>query len=270
MHTPPDRAAGTGWIEVIAGSMFSGKSEELIRRLRRAEIACQKVQVFKPAIDDRYSSVDVVSHNAQRLACERVSRASDILSLVSSDTQVVGIDEAQFLDMDLVGVCELLANAGVRVVVAGLDQDYRGRPFEPVPQLLAVAEYITKTRAICVRCGQAALRSQRLGESTERVVVGAAESYEPRCRACYRDPEATSTGLFTRQTAEEAASATRRPSRHPGGQRRAAAHRPADAKVSRAASRRRVRVQEARPRRRPERDAVPRRQVRAARGRQGS
>src|SRR6188474_516209 len=140
MRTPPEKTGHVGWIEVIAGSMFSGKSEELIRRLRRAEIAKQRVQVFKPAIDDRYSAEDVVSHSAQRIASERVHRASDILERVQRDTQVVGIDEAQFLDADLVEVCERLADSGIRVVVAGLDQDYRGRPFEPVPQLLAVAE----------------------------------------------------------------------------------------------------------------------------------
>jgi thymidine kinase len=196
MQSPPDRPAGSGWIEVIAGSMFSGKSEELIRRLRRAEIARQRVQVFKPEIDTRYSADDVVSHSAQRLPCERVTHASEILERIRPDTQVVGIDEAQFFDSDLVAVCERLANAGIRVVVAGLDQDYRGKPFEPMPQLLAVAEYITKTRAICVRCGQPALRSQRLGAATERVVLGAAETYEPRCRRCFEDPDAAGEELF--------------------------------------------------------------------------
>jgi len=196
MHSPPDRSTGAGWIEVIAGSMFSGKSEELIRRLRRAEIARQKVQVFKPALDSRYSAADVVSHSDQRMRSERITRASDILERVLPETQVVGIDEAQFLDLELVDVCERLANSGRRVIVAGLDQDYRGQPFEPVPQLLAVAEYITKTRAICVACGQPALRSQRLSASTERVVVGAGDAYEPRCRACFVDPEAPGSRLF--------------------------------------------------------------------------
>jgi thymidine kinase len=196
VQSPPDRSTGPGWIEVIAGSMFSGKSEELIRRLRRAEIARQKVQVFKPALDNRYSAEDVVSHSAQRIASERVQRAREILERVDPDTRVVGIDEAQFLDAELVAVCERLADSGRRVIVAGLDQDYRGQPFEPVPQLLAIAEYITKTRAICVRCGQPALRSQRLGASTERVVVGAGETYEPRCRACFEDPEGHERELF--------------------------------------------------------------------------
>jgi thymidine kinase len=198
MHTPPDRAGKSGWIEVICGSMFSGKSEELIRRLRRAQIARQPVQVFKPAIDTRYSAEDVVSHNAQRIPSERVTGAREILERLQPETRVVGIDEAQFLDMELVDVCERLANSGLRVIVAGLDQDYRGVPFEPVPQLLAIAEYITKTRAICVCCGQPALRSQRLGASTERVVVGAGETYEPRCRDCFDDPEAPGRTLFER------------------------------------------------------------------------
>ena len=185
-----------GSLEVICGPMFSGKSEELIRRIKRAIIARQKVQVFKPALDTRFSDEEVVSHSAQRIPSERVSRAREILERVHHDTRVVGIDEAQFLDAELVDVCERLANSGLRVIVAGLDQDYRGQPFEPVPQLLAVAEYITKTRAICVCCGQPALRSQRLGASTERVVVGAGETYEPRCRACYQDPEGPTRGLF--------------------------------------------------------------------------
>ena len=133
----------TGWIEVICGSMFSGKSEELIRRLRRAKIARQKVQVFKPSVDDRYSEEDIVSHDEQRVPSEQVGSAKEILARTDPDTQVVGIDEAQFLGMELVTVCERLANEGQRVIVAGLDQDYRGQPFEPIPQLLAVAEYIT-------------------------------------------------------------------------------------------------------------------------------
>lgn len=179
----------SGWVEVITGSMFSGKSEELIRRLRRAEIARQKVQVFKPAVDTRDSQAEVVSHNDQRMRSQRVRTAREILEQLDDDTLVVGIDEAQFLDHDLVQVCEQLANAGKRVIVAGLDQDYRGQPFEPVPQLLAIAEYITKTRAICLCCGQPALRSQRLRGGTELVVIGAEEAYEPRCRACFELPE---------------------------------------------------------------------------------
>ena len=212
MHYPPDRIAGHGWIEVIAGSMFSGKSEELIRRLRRAQIARQKVQVFKPAVDTRFSKKAVVSHSDQRIPSQRVRSAREILKKLDADTQVVGIDEAQFLDTDLLEVCERLANAGKRVVVAGLDQDYRGKPFEPVPQLLAVAEYITKTRAICMQCGQPALRSQRLTGGTERVVVGAGDSYEPRCRGCYEQPEGAAGDLFQDEPAapSEAARSGRR------------------------------------------------------------
>ena len=196
MQSPPDRTSGNGWIEVIAGSMFSGKSEELIRRLRRAQIARQRVQVFKPEIDTRFSKEEVVSHSAQRFRSERITCAADILSKLELGTQVVGIDEAQFLDNDLVEVCQRMADSGIRVIVAGLDQDYRGQPFEPVPQLLAVAEYITKTRAICVRCGQPAARSQRITASTERVVVGSGDAYEPRCRACFVPPEGDEGALF--------------------------------------------------------------------------
>jgi thymidine kinase len=174
-----------GSIEVICGSMFSGKSEELIRRLRRAMIAKQKVQAFKPEIDDRFSPDDIVSHDDRRIDCEKVKCASDILKLAEDDTKVIGIDEAQFLAENLVDVCEKLAGAGKRVIVAGLDQDYRGKPFEPIPQLLALAESITKTMAVCMRCGAAANKTQRLIESEERIVVGAGEVYEPRCRKCF-------------------------------------------------------------------------------------
>jgi thymidine kinase len=177
-----------GSIEVICGSMFSGKSEELIRRLRRAMIARQKVQAFKPEIDDRFSPDDIVSHDERRIECEKVKTAEEILNLVRNDTRVVGIDEAQFLGDGLVAVCEKLADEGKRVVVAGLDQDYRGRPFEPIPQLLALAESITKTMAVCMRCGAPANKTQRLTASDERIVVGAGETYEPRCRSCFEPP----------------------------------------------------------------------------------
>jgi len=173
-----------GVIEAICGSMFSGKTEELIRRLRRAQIARMCVAIFKPAIDDRYSDSHIVSHNGISLPSIRVQTASDILAH-SSEVDVVGIDEAQFFDASLVGVCETLAGMGKRVIVAGLDQDYHGAPFEPIPALLAVAEYITKTLAICVVCGQPANRTQRVVLSDERVLVGSAESYEARCRACF-------------------------------------------------------------------------------------
>ena len=174
-----------GWIEVIAGSMFSGKSEELIRRLRRAKIARQRVQVFKPRIDVRYSHDHIVSHSEMRHESTTVETAAELLSKVEKETEVVGIDEGQFFDNDLVDVANRLAARGVRVIIAGLDQDYTGKPFEPMPQLLAVAEYITKTHAICVRCGQPANYSQRTVEVEGQVVVGAGEAYEARCRRCF-------------------------------------------------------------------------------------
>jgi thymidine kinase len=182
----PNRPA-SGWIEVITGSMFSGKSEELIRRMRRAEIARQKVQIFKPRLDDRYAEDQIVSHSDMKLPSETVTSATQILERVLPDTEVVGIDEGQFFDQALLEVANALAGRGVRVIVAGLDQDYRGRPFEPMPQLMAVAEYVDKALAICVKCGAPANRSQRLVASTDRVVVGGARQYEARCRRCF-DP----------------------------------------------------------------------------------
>jgi len=175
----------TGWVEVIAGSMFSGKSEELIRRLRRAKIARLKVQVFKPEIDVRFSRDHIVSHSEMRHESSAVRSAREILELLDPATEVVGIDEGQFFDHDLVEIVNRLAARGVRVIVAGLDQDYTGRPFEPMPQLLAIAEYITKTHAICVRCGQPANYSQRIVEVEGQVVVGASDAYEARCRRCF-------------------------------------------------------------------------------------
>ncbi|MFN2514813.1 MAG: thymidine kinase [Pyrinomonadaceae bacterium] len=174
-----------GWIEVIAGSMFSGKSEELIRRLRRAKIARQKVQVFKPEIDSRFSQDHIVSHSEMRHESANIRSASEVLAKVEADTEVVGIDEGQFFDNALVDVATQLAKRGVRVIIAGLDQDYTGKPWEPMPQLLAIAEYITKTHAICMKCGQPANYSQRIFESEERVAVGAAGMYEARCRRCF-------------------------------------------------------------------------------------
>jgi thymidine kinase len=176
-----------GWIEVIAGSMFSGKSEELIRRLRRAQIARQKVQIFKPRIDSRSGCDDIVSHSDMRIASQPVNSAAELLKAVAEDTEVVGIDEGQFFDLELPGVCNTLADRGRRVIVAGLDQDYLGKPFDPMPQLLAIAEYITKTLAICVVCGNPANHTQRLVASSERVLLGAQGTYEARCRRCY-DP----------------------------------------------------------------------------------
>ena len=174
----------TGWIEVICGSMFSGKTEELIRRLRRAQIARQHVAIFKPMIDTRYSNGHIVSHNGASLPSVTVQNAAEILEGCAS-VDVVGIDEAQFFDSSLVEIVEKLANSGRRVIIAGLDQDYLGKPFEPMPQLLAIAEYITKTLAICVVCGNPANRTQRVTKSAARVLVGAAGSYEARCRTCF-------------------------------------------------------------------------------------
>ena len=177
----------SGWIEVITGSMFSGKTEELIRRLRRAQIARQKVQIFKPRIDNRYADGHITSHSEMRISSEDVSSSAELLERVAPDTEVVGIDEGQFFDAELPAVCNTLADQGRRVIVAGLDQDYLGKPYEPMPQLLAIAEYITKTLAICVVCVNPANHTQRLVASAERVLVGAQGTYEARCRSCF-DP----------------------------------------------------------------------------------
>ncbi len=185
LHNMP---ANTGWIEVVCGCMFSGKTEELIRRLRRAQIAKQSVMIFKPKIDNRYSPNHIVSHSEQSLISTVIDNPLEIRSL-ARDAKVIGIDEAQFFTPDLVDVCEELANEGKRVIVAGLDQDYRGKPFEPMPQLLAVAEYITKTLAICMSCGNPADRTQRITNQQELVVVGAHNMYEARCRRCFVPPQ---------------------------------------------------------------------------------
>ena len=184
-HEEPPPRTNAGWVEVIAGSMFSGKSEELIRRLRRAKIARQKVQVFKPEVDSRFGDNQIVSHSEMRHDSSNSRSAAEVLAKVEPDTEVVGIDEGQFFDNELVNVANELARRGVRVIIAGLDQDYTGKPFEPMPQLLAIAEYITKTHAICMKCGQPANYSQRTFESDERVAVGAADKYEARCRRCF-------------------------------------------------------------------------------------
>jgi thymidine kinase len=186
------KQAQQGWIEVITGSMFSGKSEELIRRLRRVQIARQRVQVFKPIVDDRFSDAHIVSHSDMRIPSENVRNSDELVKRVADDTEVVGIDEGQFFDLNLPAACNTLADRGKRVIVAGLDQDYLGRPFEPMPQLLAIAEYITKTLAICVVCGDPANHTQRLVASRDRVLVGAENLYEARCRHCF-DP-ALATG----------------------------------------------------------------------------
>jgi thymidine kinase len=174
-----------GWIEVIVGCMFSGKSEELIRRLRRAQIARQRVQTFKPTIDTRFSAQDIVSHSEMRIESQVVASSRVLLDKVEPDTEVIGIDEGQFFDLELPAICNMLADRGKRVIVAGLDQDYLGKPFEPMPQLLAIAEYITKTHAICMVCGNPASHTQRLVPSGDRVLLGAQGLYEARCRACF-------------------------------------------------------------------------------------
>jgi thymidine kinase len=177
-HEEPPPRSNAGWVEVIAGSMFSGKSEELIRRLRRAKI-------FKPEVDSRFSDNQIVSHSEMRHDSANSRSAAEVLAKIEPDTEVVGIDEGQFFDNELVNVANELARRGVRVIIAGLDQDYTGKPWEPMPQLLAIAEYITKTHAICMKCGQPANYSQRTFESEERVAVGASDKYEARCRRCF-------------------------------------------------------------------------------------
>jgi len=190
-----DQRQGPGWIEVICGSMFSGKTEELIRRVRRAQIARQKVQVFKPRLDDRYQVEKVASHNGMHLDAIVVEGAKDILQLVDSDTTVVAIDEGQFFDWTIADVCDFLADTGRRVIIAGLDMDFRGEPFGPMPLLMAQAERVDKVQAICVVCGAPASRSQRLinGQPASYddpiIMVGANEVYEARCRRCHQVPK---------------------------------------------------------------------------------
>ena len=173
-----------GWIEVVCGSMFSGKTEELIRRLKRAKIAKMKVEIFKPAVDTRYDEVKVVSHDRNEITSTPVQTSSNIL-LLANDVEVVGIDEAQFFDDELPQVCNELANRGIRFIVAGLDMDFQGKPFGPIPQILATAEYVTKVHAICMRCGKLAHISHRTILNDKLVMLGETESYEPLCRTCY-------------------------------------------------------------------------------------
>ena len=173
-----------GWIEVICGSMFSGKTEELIRRLKRAKIAKQKVEIFKPEIDTRYDEIAVVSHDYNQIHSTPVPASANIPLLIN-DEDVVGIDEAQFFDMGLVAVCNQLANNGIRVIVAGLDMDYTGKPFGPIPALLATAEYVTKVHAICVNCGNLANHSHRITDNNKLVMLGETYSYQPLCRDCF-------------------------------------------------------------------------------------
>lgn len=183
-----------GWVEVVAGPMYSGKSEELIRRIKRAKIARQKVQVFKPSIDSRYSACDVVSHTGDRADAIPVESSEDILKLVENDTEVVAIDEVQFFDHDIIEVCRKLADRNKRVICAGLDMDFRGEPFGPTPELMATAEFVDKIQAICIVCGNPATRTQRLIDgkpakySDPIVFVGATEAYEARCRKCHEVP----------------------------------------------------------------------------------
>ncbi|MEL6591269.1 MAG: thymidine kinase [Bacteroidota bacterium] len=174
----------TGWIEVVCGSMFSGKTEELIRRLRRAEIANQRIKIFKPSLDTRYSKAEIVSHNRNAIPSIAVDEAKQILALVDG-ADVVGIDEAQFFDMAIVEVARELANQGMRVVVAGLDMDFRGEPFGPMPGLMATAEFVTKVHAICQQCGSLANFSYRKKRDDKEVLLGEKDAYEPRCRKCY-------------------------------------------------------------------------------------
>mgnify|MGYP000843891610 CR=1 FL=1 len=175
-----------GWIEVVAGSMFSGKTEELIRRMKRAKIAKQRVEIFKPQIDTRYSDENVVSHDSNYIQSKPVANSSVILDMVK-DVEVVGIDEAQFFDAGILDVCNQLANRGVRVIVAGLDMDFKGNPFGPMPALIAAAEYVTKVHAICMKCGDLANYSHRLSESELLVELGEKDKYEPLCRNCFNN-----------------------------------------------------------------------------------
>jgi len=184
----PDVSRRQGWIEVITGSMFSGKSEELIRRLKRAKLANQKVEIFKPMTDTRFSINNIVSHNANSISSTPVHNSSNIL-ILASDANVIGIDEGQFFDNGITEVCQQLANMGKRVIVAGLDMNYKGEPFGPMPNLLATAEYVTKLHAICMRCGHLALYSHRKIKNENLVMLGEKDEYEPLCRECFMKVE---------------------------------------------------------------------------------
>ncbi len=192
LENPFNHSVKKGWIEVICGSMFSGKTEELIRRLKRAKFAKQKVEIFKPAVDTRYDEVKVVSHDSNEIQSTPVPSSSNIL-LMTSEVDVVGIDEAQFFDSELPNVCNQLANSGVRVIIAGLDMDFLGNPFGPMPALMASAEYITKVHAICMRCGNLANHSYRITEENSLVVLGETNNYEPLCRDCFYKAQSMKT-----------------------------------------------------------------------------
>lgn len=188
LENKASRSSKKGWIEVICGSMFSGKTEELLRRIRRAEFARQNIELFKPAIDTRYDETEVVSHNENSRISTPVHNSSEILLYVNMETvEVVAIDEVQFFDDGIVAVCTTLADAGIRVIVSGLDMDFRGNPFGPMPKLMAVAEYVSKQHAICVRCGDLAHHSHRIVASKEQLLLGEKESYEPLCRHCFNE-----------------------------------------------------------------------------------
>ncbi len=182
---PMPWGSASGWIEVVCGSMFSGKTQELIRRLRLAMIAKQKVQVFNSSLDVRYGKNHIISHDLSKIASHSAAKSKDILRMVESDTQVVGIDEVQFFDPGIVAVCEVLAGQGRRVIAAGLDQDYRGQPFAVTAKLMAIAEFVSKNLAVCVVCGNPANRTQRLTHTKKRIEVGAGSKYEARCRRCF-------------------------------------------------------------------------------------
>lgn len=188
-----------GWVEVIVGSMFSGKTEELIRRLNRATFAKQKIQVFKPMIDDRYHATDVTSHNRSSIRAMPVKDITQILEHLSSDTQIVGIDEGQFFSDEIVKLVQVLANRGIRVIVAGLDTDWKAQPFGPMPQLMAIAELVTKQHAVCVVCGGPACRTQRTSGGDEQVQIGATDSYEARCRHHFRPEKLPSQMVSQKQ-----------------------------------------------------------------------
>ena len=247
MAEPHYPLPSTGWIEAIVGSMYSGKTEELIRRLRRAQIARQRVEIFKPAIDDRFAADAIVSHSELRIPSRAVKTAREILRH-AHEAEVIGIDEGQFLGPGLIAVCQQLARQGKRVIVAGLDQDYLGRPFEPMPELLAIAEYITKTLAICMVCGAPANRTYRKVSRGGRVVVGGSDLYEARCRRCFelgrkarRTPEPKSVFGGHNESIETRPRARRRPaSRKPAG-RKPAGRKPAVSKPARRRPARRVR-----------------------------
>ncbi|MCF2445599.1 thymidine kinase [Dyadobacter sp. CY345] len=183
-HTRNNQYPRAGWIEVICGSMFSGKTEELIRRLNRAKIARQRIKIFKPALDKRYHVENIVSHNENSIEAIPVNSSSEIISL-SGNAEVIGLDEAQFFDESIMSVCDALANSGKRVIIAGLDMDYLGKPFGYMPQLIALAEYVTKVHAICMVCGEVASHSYRLSASNEKVLLGETDLYEARCRRCF-------------------------------------------------------------------------------------